>query len=77
MYNVGDRVKINPESQYVGQAGRSGKGTVMQYYGDVRYCYSVLWNCGVRNDYKVSDLLPNTVSTYNGSVLKFNFIKNV
>ena len=74
MYNVGDRVKINPESQYVYQAG-GRSGTIKEYYGDVRYCYSVQWDCGIRGDYKVSDLLTTVTKAHSGSKLRFNFIK--
>ena len=64
---VGQRVKICPESIFYGGGPRNpaNSGGVVRDYGSGRgrHPFSVLWDNGSFNVYKVGDLIPEDVST--------------
>jgi len=61
-YEIGEKVRINPDSQYYDQAmekGGDGFGVVVKLYDDNDdYFYCVKWSNGHRNEYRDIDLLP-------------------
>ena len=69
-YEIGDKVKLVPESRYYGKIDQGGGtiGEVVEYDYDLpendddisedEYCYTVEWGNGDRNYYCYTDLMP-------------------